>query len=84
MDSPATSGACGPMRHCGSGWADAAVLKVEREFDAAAVVARIDALYGELVASERERTSHASGAGRGTPASERGGGSGGAKPPGKR
>jgi glycogen(starch) synthase len=55
---------------------DAAVLKVEREFDARAVVARIDALYGELVASERERTSRANGAGRGAPASERGGGSG--------
>ena len=35
-------------------------------------------------ASERERTSHASGAGRGVPASERVGGSGGAKPPGKK
>jgi serine phosphatase RsbU (regulator of sigma subunit) len=33
-------------------------------------------------ASERERASHASGAGRGGPASERAGGSGGAKPPG--
>jgi glycosyltransferase involved in cell wall biosynthesis len=62
---------------------NAARLKIEREFDADAVVARIDALYRELVASERERTSHASGAGHGAPASEREGGSGGAKPPGK-
>lgn len=62
----------------------AARLKVEREFDADAVVARIESLYGELVTSERERTSHASGAGHGAPASERVGGSGGAKPPGKR
>jgi hypothetical protein len=36
-------------------------------------------------ASERQRASHASGAGiEGAPASERAGGSGGAKPPGKR
>jgi hypothetical protein len=33
-------------------------------------------------ANERERESHANGAGPGAPASERGGGSGGAKPPG--
>jgi len=34
-------------------------------------------------ANERQRVSHASGAGPGAPASERAGGSGGAKPPGK-
>ena len=33
-------------------------------------------------ASERKRASHANGAGHGAPASERAGGSGGAKPPG--
>ena len=42
----------------------------------------IDHFY-DTAASERERTSHASGAGLGAPASERVGGSGGAKPPGK-
>ena len=37
-----------------------------------------------IQANERQRVSHASGAGHGAPASEREGGSGGAKPPGKR
>jgi glycosyltransferase involved in cell wall biosynthesis len=63
---------------------DAARRKIERDFDADAVVARIEALYEELCsgANERQRVSHASGAGQGAPASERVGGSGGAKPPG--
>jgi glycosyltransferase involved in cell wall biosynthesis len=46
---------------------EAARRKVEREFDAAAVVARIEALYEELLASKRERTSHANGARDGAP-----------------
>jgi glycosyltransferase involved in cell wall biosynthesis len=65
--------------------ANAAQRKVEREFDAGIVVARIVSLYDELLtrANERQRVSHASGAGPGAPASERVGGSGGANPPGK-
>jgi glycosyltransferase involved in cell wall biosynthesis len=52
---------------------EAAQHKVEREFDADAVVARIERLYEDL---------HASGAGPGAPASERVRESGGAKPQG--
>ena len=37
-----------------------------------------------MKANEQPRVSHASGAGYGVPASEREGGSGGAKPPGKK
>jgi len=53
----------------------AAQHKVEREFDADAVVARIERLYEDL---------HASGAGPAGRARERVEGSGGAKPPGNK
>jgi glycosyltransferase involved in cell wall biosynthesis len=60
---------------------EAAQRKVEREFDADAVVARVERLYEDLTRmNERRRVS---GAGPGTP-SERLAGSGGAKPPGER
>jgi glycogen synthase len=64
---------------------DAARRKVERDFEADAVVARIEALYNDLRsgASERKRVSHASGAEPGAPASGRVRGYGGAKPPGE-
>jgi hypothetical protein len=43
-----------------------------------------DIAMGRKPANERQRVSHASGVGSGVPASERAGGSGGAKPPAKK
>jgi glycosyltransferase involved in cell wall biosynthesis len=49
---------------------DAARHKIERDFDADRVVARIERLYEDLArATERRRVRHASGAGPGAPAS---------------
>ncbi len=61
---------------------EAAQRKVEREFDADAIVARVERLYADLTRTNEPR--RVSGAGPGTPASERVAESGAAKPPGER
>jgi glycosyltransferase involved in cell wall biosynthesis len=65
---------------------DAARGKIEREFDADAVVRRVEALYDELLshATERPHVTDASGVGPAVSAGERAGRSDGATPSGKR